>query len=132
MYTHVFILCINVCKFFRELICNVTDHKSYGLVLTATNEVHKCIVYILFDIKFFLHKWIYYMLCVMLRFQILENFHIKDNYHVLVFYIDFYTIQYYAFRILENLHILEIFLILLRLQYTSLHMFLKSIIIIRI
>ena len=62
-----------------------------------------------------------------------------ENFHILDFYRDSYTIYYQAFHtlenghileffhVLENFHILENFLILSNLQYVSLNVFLKSI-----
>ena len=65
---------------FRRIICDVTHHKSYGLALTAVSEVRWRIVYILVYIIIFLHRYFYDLLCVMLSFQILENFHILENF----------------------------------------------------
>ena len=73
MYTHVISLCIKGYTLFRKLICDVTHNKLYSLVITSTNKVCKCIVYILVNIIIFLYRWFYDILCVVLSFQILRN-----------------------------------------------------------
>ena len=46
----VLILCIKDRTFFIIINCDVTHHKSFGLGPTYVNELHKRIVYIVFDI----------------------------------------------------------------------------------
>ena len=86
--TYMLILCTKVYTLFGKLICNVTYHMPYRLALTYVIEVRKHIVYIFVNINTFPQHYFYDILFVMLSFQILENFHILD------FCRDFYTIYY--------------------------------------
>ena len=70
MYTHVLILRIKGYRFSRNLMCDATHHKSFGLGLTAFNGVHRHIVYILDGIFILLYKCIYNILWVMLCHRI--------------------------------------------------------------
>ena len=54
--THVLVLWIKGCQFFRKCMSDVTGNKSFGLVLTAINELRKRIYYILDDIYFFFYQ----------------------------------------------------------------------------
>ena len=58
MYRKILILWIKGCQFFRNHMCDATNHKSYGSGLTAVTEVHKRIVYILNNIIVF--NWLLY------------------------------------------------------------------------
>ena len=40
-------------------MCDATHDNSFGLVLTAINEVFKCIVYIVEDIIILFWRWLY-------------------------------------------------------------------------
>ena len=54
MYNHVLVLRVKGCQYFGNFMCGSTHHKSQGLGLTAANEVHRRIVYILENIYVFL------------------------------------------------------------------------------
>ena len=54
-------------------MCNVNQHKAFDLVLTAVNEVHRIIVFILGDIYTFLTIIIWY------------NTFDADNYYPIIF-----------------------------------------------
>ena len=50
IYIHELVLWIKGCQLFRNCMSNMTDNKSFDLVLTAIIEVRKRIVYIIYDI----------------------------------------------------------------------------------
>ena len=69
MYTHILSVLIKGSQFFINYICDATHHKKFGLVLTALNELHRHMVFILDDIIVFLCRLLYDLLCVMFSFQ---------------------------------------------------------------
>ena len=56
IYTHVLVLYIEGCEFFRKCMSDATNNNSFGSVLTATNDVGKCIYYIIDGIYFFFYQ----------------------------------------------------------------------------
>ena len=54
MYTHILLLLIKGCPFFRNLMFYATHYKSFGLGRTAFNESDSCISYILDYIRVYL------------------------------------------------------------------------------
>ena len=56
IYTHVLVLYIKGCQFFRNCMSDATNNNSFGLGLTAINEVRKCIDYIIDDKYFFFYQ----------------------------------------------------------------------------
>ena len=56
IYIHILILWIKVCQFFRNCVCNATHNDSFGLWLTAINEVHRRVYYIIDDIFVFFYR----------------------------------------------------------------------------
>ena len=82
------------------------NNKSSRSELTAINEVRKRIVYILDDIFSSTNSCMIW--CMMFSFHIqdfdiLENYLYSEIFHILDFYMNFYTFLYQAFYILENL-----------------------------
>ena len=92
MYTHVLILQIKVCPFFRNFMCNATHHKSFGLIWTAFNEVRSRIVFIPDNIYLFFYQFLYGILCLVLIFWFLPSFLLKGL--VLIFWHDAFHIGF--------------------------------------
>ena len=65
-------------QFFRYLLCDADNNKSFGLVFTDVNKVLNCTAYILDDILVFLSGLLYDILCQMLSFWFLTSFWLKD------------------------------------------------------
>ena len=61
IYTHILVLWIKGCQLFINCMSNVTNNKSFGLGLTAINEVHKRIYCMLDGIFVFFYQWFYYI-----------------------------------------------------------------------
>ena len=52
------ILFEQICQLFKNCMRDATNNKSFCLGLKAINEVHDCIVYMTYDIYFFLYRWL--------------------------------------------------------------------------
>ena len=55
MYTHTLVLWITCYQFFRKFVCDATLRESFGSGLTAVNEVHQRVFFILDDIYIFFY-----------------------------------------------------------------------------
>ena len=77
MFTHILILWIKGSQFFRNIICDVINHSSFGSWWRSLDESLKLIVYILNNIIIFLLRCIYDIRCVILSFVILWFFFIS-------------------------------------------------------
>ena len=55
-YTHVLILWIKGCQFFRNCITDANNNNSFGLGLAAINEVRKHMVHILDNLFVFFYQ----------------------------------------------------------------------------
>ena len=56
MYTNVLVLVIKGCQLFRKCVYDGTHNKSLYLVLTAVNEFHRHIFFIIDNIIFFTYE----------------------------------------------------------------------------
>ena len=56
IFTHILVLAIEGCQFFRNCMCDATHISSFGSGRTAINELHKCIYYIVDDIFAVLYR----------------------------------------------------------------------------
>ena len=115
MYIHILILWIKLFQLFRKFVLNATSNNSFGLGLTAVNELCKSFFIIENKISLF-KQCLYYILGVLLIFHILYNL------LILSMYTNLYVIYFQAFYILSNS------LILSNLQESSLKICLKEII----
>ena len=108
IYTHIIVLGIKSCQFFRNCMCDSIHNMSFCLGLKVINEVHKHKVYMTYDITVFFYGWMYDVV-YNVKLPYPEFFHILEIFYALKF-----------FHFLENFLIVSYFWTLSKLQYTSL------------